>query len=97
MAELTNCPKCNGEMRTGEIIVNLKTPTQGLRNLSPMMGGNPMMQLPFDSASSIEDVSWREYTGKEKGWLIKQREQKTLSLKGRRCLTCGYVELYVKE
>ena len=97
MSELTKCSKCNGELRKGELIVNVQTPTRGLRNLSPTMGGIPTMNLPFDSELSIEGVLWREQTGKEKGWLIKQKEQKTLSLTGKRCLDCGHIELYVKE
>ena len=97
MSELTKCPKCDGIMRKGEILVNVKAPSRGLRTLSPMMGEYSTMGLPFESGNSIEGLLWQEYTGEEKGWLIKQKEQKTLSLKGKRCLECGYVELYVKE
>ncbi|MHA2313701.1 MAG: hypothetical protein ACXACF_00200 [Candidatus Hermodarchaeia archaeon] len=97
MANLIKCPKCNGEMRNGEILVDVRAPPGGLRNLSPMMGGYSTMSLPFEAGTSTEGVKWQEYTGEEKGWLIKQKEVKTLSLKGRRCLGCGYVELFVEE
>jgi predicted nucleic-acid-binding Zn-ribbon protein len=97
MSELTKCPKCYGEMRKGEIFVNVKVPSRELMNISPLMGGYPTIGLPSQPGVSVERVLWQEYTGEEKGWLIKQKEQKTLSLKGKRCLECGYVELYVKE
>jgi len=97
MSELTKCPKCYGNMRKGEILVNVNAPSGGLMNLSPMMGGYSTMGLPSQPKLSVERVLWQEYTGEETGWLIKQKEQKTLSLKGKRCLECGYVELYVKE
>jgi predicted nucleic-acid-binding Zn-ribbon protein len=97
MSEQTKCPKCDGEMRKGEILVNVKAPSGGLRNLSPMMGGYSAMGLPFEPGNSTEGVLWQEYTGEKKGWLIKQKEVKTLSLKGKRCLECGYVELFVTE
>ncbi len=97
MSELTKCLKCSGKMRNGKILVNVKAPSGGLRNLSPMMGGFSSMGSPFESGLSVEGLLWQEYTGEETGWLIKQKKQKTLSLKGKRCLNCGYVELYVKE
>lgn len=96
MSELTKCPKCDGEMRKGEILVNVKSPPGGLGNLSPMMASYSTMGLPFEGGRSNEGLLWKEYTGEEKGWLIKQKEQKTLSLNGKRCVECGYVELYVK-
>ena len=97
MSEPIKCPKCYGKMRNGKILVNVKSASGGLRNLSPMMGGFSTMGSPFESGLSVEGLLWQEHTGKKKGWLIKEKEQKTLSLKGKRCLECGYVELYVKE
>jgi len=97
MSEQTICPKCDGKMRKGEIFVNVKASSGGLRNLSPMMGGYSAMGLPFEPRNAIEGLLWQEYTGEKKGWLIKQKEVKTLSPKGKRCLECGYVELYVME
>lgn len=96
MSKTTKCPKCGGEMREGEIYVDVTTLSGGL-GASPIMGPYSTMGIPAGTEVSVEGPLWREYTGKEKGWLIKEKERKTLSIRGKRCLECGYVELYVKE
>lgn len=97
MSKIIKCQKCNGKMRDGEVYINVT-------NLSSEMGGAFSMMNPYSpmgvserTGVSVEGPLWREYTGKEEGWLIKKKEQKKLSIKGIRCLKCGYIELYVKE
>ena len=75
-------------MREGEIYVNATTISGALGEGSPIMGPYSTMGIPVGAGVSVEG---------QKGWLIKGKEQKTLSIRGRRCLECGYVELYVKE
>ena len=103
MSETTKCSKCGGEMREGEIYVNVTIPSQ-MTTTSPFSQPTPQLLTdfsrlgsPIGAGVSVEGPLWREYTGRETGWLIKEKERKTLSIRGRRCLECGYVELYVKE
>jgi predicted nucleic-acid-binding Zn-ribbon protein len=42
-------------------------------------------------------MEWKEKTGKQKGWIIKKEETKKMTVQGRRCIECGYIEFYVKE
>ena len=96
MVEVGTCPKCRGEMREGELFVTAiekgdPVPmTLGVdnisRNLRAFQGGNVGVDGPL----------WREYTGRETGWLWKRREIQVLPIKGKRCMRCGYIELYVK-
>jgi hypothetical protein len=42
-------------------------------------------------------IKWREKTGEKKGLLIKSDEIRTILITGKRCLKCGYIELYARE
>jgi uncharacterized OB-fold protein len=44
-----------------------------------------------------QKILWREKTGSKTGWLMKSDEQKTMRILGRRCIKCGYIELYARE
>jgi len=93
---LSVCPKCGGEMSQGEAYVEVATNPS-----SPMMSGmmNPMSSMTFGGVGMTrgERVKWREKTGEKKGFIIKSDEVRTLAVKGRRCLQCGYIELYAQE
>lgn len=82
-------------MRVGEIFINVKTVSTEFSHLSSLMDREVARALPERTEISSRNLLWREYTGQEKGWLIKQKEQITLPIKGKRCLKCGYVEIYV--
>ncbi|MFB0543229.1 MAG: hypothetical protein ACETVR_00460, partial [Candidatus Bathyarchaeia archaeon] len=85
------------EQIEGELFVSVERKT----------GSVPMMMRGGDITSGLgmfqgEDIDvevpfWREYTGKETGWLLKRREIRVLPVKGKRCVKCGYIEFYVKE
>jgi len=102
LGEVGKCPKCGGEMREGELIVKV---TEGSSKTDPFM--KAMMTRTGDFASILEGSQeepiviegplWQEQTDKEGGWLIKRKEIKVLPLMGKRCISCGYIELYVKE
>jgi len=68
---------------------------------SPMMSGmmNPMSSMNIGGVDMTreERVKWREKTGEKKGFILKSDEVRTLTVKGRRCLECGYIELYAQE
>lgn len=102
MDEIEKCPKCGGEMREGELIV--KT-TESPSKTDPFRA---MMTRTNDIASTlgifqeesivIEGPLWQEQTDKEGGWLLKPRKEiKVFPLRGKRCMNCGYIELYIKE
>ena len=61
--------------------------------MSPMSGIN----LGNIEVTQEERIKWREKTGEKKGFLIKSDEVRTIVVKGRRCLECGYIELYARE
>jgi len=83
-------------MILGDAYVNVTTSSP-----SSMMGGmmSPMsgMNLGGVGTTYEERVKWREKTGEKKGFLFKSDEVRTLAVKGRRCLQCGYIELYAKK
>ena len=89
------CPKCGGVMRSGEAMV---TDTSPLGRGS--VGG--VMSLPgvaFPDGSGVvreADMMWKEKTGKQIGWLVKRDEEKVFTIKGKRCLDCGYLEFYAE-
>jgi hypothetical protein len=97
MSKTNNCIKCGGEMRKGDICFDVTSPQGGLGRVNSMMVPYQSIRLPIETGTHTEVLRWREYTGREKGWLIKQKEQKTLTISGERCINCGYVELFVKE
>jgi hypothetical protein len=93
--DVSNCPKCSGEMKEGDALVRFTTPsnpggaTFGMPNM-------PGMSLPTEIAKQ-ESILWKEKTGQKKGWLVKRDETKILKLSGKRCQQCGYVELFARE
>ena len=93
---MSECPKCGGEMIQGEAYVSVEVPST-----SPMMSGMmpsmPGMNLGGVGTRQEERIKWREKTGEKKGFLIKSEEVRTMSVKGRRCLECGYIELYAQK
>jgi len=83
-------------MIQGEAYVTVTT-----NSPSPMMSGmmSPMSSMNIGDVGMTreERMKWREKTGEKKGFLIKSDEVRTLMVKGRRCLECGYIELYAQE
>lgn len=82
-------------MRDGEAFISISVPSGGSSGGSMM--SLPRMELPGTETTREARLRWREKTGKEKGWIIKSDEEKTYSIKGRRCLECGYLDLYIQE
>jgi predicted nucleic-acid-binding Zn-ribbon protein len=93
---MSECPKCGGEMIQGEAYVNVNVPSS-----NPMMRGMmspmPSMNIGDVGMTQEERIKWREKTGEKKGFLIKSDEVRTMAMKGRRCLQCGYIELYARK
>jgi len=83
-------------MIQGEAYVEVTTSSS-----SPMMSGmmNPMSSMNIGGVDMTreERVKWREKTGEKKSFILKSDEVRTLTVKGRRCLECGYIELYAQE
>ena len=80
-------------MIQGEAYVNVTSSSP-----SPMMSGmlSPMpgMNLGGVGTTQEERVKWREKTGEKKGFILKTDEVRTMTVTGRRCPQCGYIELY---
>lgn len=92
---MAGCPRCGGEMREGVVFVSISVPTGG--STGGGMFSMPGMNIPEGEATRSTRVKWKEKTGKEKGWIFKSEEEKTLNIKGRRCLECGFVDFFVEE
>jgi len=85
-------------MREGEVVLSVSLPSGS----SPPFGGLPMggmggMGFPVQEVETEAPLMWREKTGERKGFIIKSDEVRTLTVRGRRCLSCGYLELYVTD
>lgn len=94
---MAECPKCGGEMREGEVLIRVTIP---LGQVSPGLSlgtGMPGMGIQTGETTSEEHVLWREKTGRRTGWLIKSEEENIIKVSGRRCLNCGYIELYANR
>ena len=93
---MSECPKCCGKMIQGEAYIDVD-----VSSTNPAMGGImsslPGMNLGGASMSQEKRIKWREKTGEKTGFLIKSEEVRTMSVKGIRCLECGYIELYAKK
>lgn len=91
---MVTCPKCNSEMREGEVFA-VSTygfePTTGLG-----MIGITGTALPSLETMREEKIQWREKTGRKTGFM-KSEEQKIMKISGRRCVKCGYIELIAQE
>jgi hypothetical protein len=94
---MSECPRCGGEMREGLAFISISVPSGGSFGGGGGMFPTPGMNIPGGESTRSARVKWREKTGKEKGWIFKSEEEKTLDLKGRRCLECGYVDFFVEE
>ena len=93
---MVECPKCGGEIREGAVLVLVTTSAgQASSSFGPM--SIPGIGIPTGETTREERILWREKTGQKTGRLIKSEEEKTMKIYGRRCLKCGYIELYVQE
>jgi len=96
---MAECPRCGGEVREGEVLVRVLT--LGAQVMSPLSSlgtlGMPGMGIPSGETKSEEKIIWREKTGRKTGWLAKSDEEKNMKITGRRCIKCGYIELYAQE
>jgi hypothetical protein len=82
-------------MRSGEVMVTDISPL-GRGSMSGVMSF-PGSSFPAGSGAVREaDMMWREKTGEKTGWLVKRDEEKIFSIKGMRCLDCGYLEFYAE-
>ena len=93
---VSECPKCSGEMRYGEAFIRFTT-SGGQSSSGFGRMGIPGMGVPSSYVTVEEKIKWREKTGQKKGWLIKSEERKTLNLYGKRCTVCGYIEFYALD
>ena len=93
---MSECPKCGGEMIQGEAYVDVSVPSSNPM-MSGMMSPMPGMSMGGAGMTQEERIKWREKTGEKKGFLIKSDEVRTMAVKGRRCLQCGYLELYAQK
>lgn len=96
---MVECSKCGGEMREGEALSPTAPfagqpylPTSGF-----MVAGMTGLGAAETGTLGEQKILWREKTGSKTGWLMKSDEQKTMRILGRRCIKCGYIELYARE
>jgi hypothetical protein len=83
-------------MREGNALVTVKVPIER----GSIGGGIISVQggvMPGGETIREERVLWREKTGKETGWILKRGETKTMKVKGKRCIECGFIEFYAME
>jgi predicted nucleic-acid-binding Zn-ribbon protein len=92
---MDECSKCGGKMIQGEAYVDVQTSSAN-NIMSGMMSPMSGMNLGNVGINHEERIKWREKTGEKKGFLIKSDEIRTIAVKGRRCLECGYIELYAQ-
>ncbi len=92
---MVECPKCGGEMREGGLFVQVTT-SPGRPMTGVEVAGMPRIGMPTNQITINEPVAWREKTGQKAGLIIKSDEVKTMTVKGQRCINCGYIELYAE-
>ena len=93
---MSECPKCGGAMVQGETFVDVDMPSTN-SGMGSMMSSLQGIDMGGFGVSQETRVKWREKTGEKKGFLIKSEEVRTLVVKGRRCLECGYIELFAQK
>jgi len=93
---MVQCPRCGGKMREGEAFTRV-TVSGGQASSGFGMMGIPGMGVSGGETTTEEKIQWREKTGRKTGWLIKSDEEKIMKISGRRCVECGYIELYARE
>lgn len=93
-SQVKRCSKCGGEVREGELFINVtSTPGSGLA--SPYSYPSEFaMGMQSGSMVSGDGPFWRERTGKKEGLLFKREKTQTLKICGYRCKKCGYIELF---
>ena len=102
MSEEAKCPKCGGNMKDGQITTNVTSdPTAAILHpnvLSQTLSGqlSPFGPSNQGAGVTVEGPIWREESEKEAGWIIKRKEKKDFSIRGMRCLSCGYIELFIE-
>ena len=100
MLEEQKCPKCGGKMKRGQLTVNATLDQPIISNAiadSSRYGleGLASTRSQMSRGISVKGPLWREESDKEEGWLIKRKGRQNFPIKGKRCLECGYIELYV--
>jgi predicted nucleic-acid-binding Zn-ribbon protein len=93
---MSECAKCGGEMVRGEAYVDIETPSENIM-MSPVLSPATAMGREYTWIPQQKRINWREKTGEKKGFLIKSDEIRTLVITGKRCLNCGYIELYARD
>ena len=83
-------------MIQGEAYVEIGTPSDNIM-MSPVMSPTTAMGRGNIGMTHEERIKWREKTGEKKGFLIKSDEIRTIAVSGKRCLKCGYIELYARD
>jgi len=96
---LAVCSKCGGDVREGEAFVQVTSTGSLVGASSSGFGVIPMpaFDMPTGERTSENTVLWREKTGAKTGRFIKSDEQLTMKVSGRRCIKCGYIELYAQQ
>lgn len=91
---MVECPRCKGTMRQGEVVV----PSDSTMSpLNPAYGMYPGLGVPAVPSNQESRLRWREKTGATTGRFFRSEEEKDLRISARRCVSCGYIELYVIE
>jgi len=80
-------------MREGEAYVSF---TVSVRQQAAAVPYAAMASPPVDVPVEVPLV-WRENIGWVKGILFKSPEVKNIRIKGLKCVTCGYLELYAAD
>ncbi len=79
-------------MRKGEAFIGFSVPvSQPAAALPYAAMASPPVEVP------VEILVWRERTGRVRGILFKSPEVKTIRVRGLRCVSCGYLELYAVD
>jgi hypothetical protein len=95
MNEESICPKCGGGMVLGEVKYRVNTVSQS--QVNPFVQQMPIGDLTSMAETEMRTFFWEEKTGERKGWLFKRDEVREMGLKGYRCVTCNFIELYAME
>ena len=86
-------------MREGEALVHVTSMGSLVGASSSGFGVIPMpaFDMATGERTSENSILWREKTGAKTGRFIKSDEQLTMKVSGRRCIKCGYIELYAQQ
>ena len=84
--QVKRCSKCGGEVREGELFINVTSTTSS--GLTSPYSYPSEFAMGMQSAPLVtgDGPLWREHTGEKEGWLFKREKTKTLKICGFRCI-----------